>query len=157
MNKAEILAHFQASMKWIEGMREWEEKNWRSPIGEGKWTVAEVVGHLGPWDRFFVKERLQPILAGHQLEPYPGFDQFNAESARLAREQTKDDTVREFLLTRKVLVDELATVPEHKWKEPFRIGQHETNLEDYFTGLVEHDEHHFEQIRQALDLKGRWT
>lgn len=157
MNKAEILAHFRASMKWIEGMKEWEEKNWRSPIAEGKWTVAEVIGHLGPWDRFFLNERLHPILESQPLVPYPGSDELNAQSATLAREQMSDQTIQEFLLGRQKMVDELSAVPEARWQEPFRIGEHETNLEQYFTELVEHDEHHFEQIRQALDLKGRWT
>ncbi|WP_342527804.1 DinB family protein [Chryseomicrobium sp. FSL W7-1435] len=157
MNKAEILAHFRASMKWIEGMKEWEEANWRSPIAEGKWTVAEVIGHLAPWDKFFLNERLHPILAGGELQPYPGSDELNAQSATLAREQSRNDTVHEFLVTRNKLVEELSAVPEAKWQQPFTIGSNTTNLENYFTGLVEHDEHHFEQIRQALDLKGRWT
>lgn len=157
VNKAEILAHFRASMDWIEGMKEWEEANWRSPIAEGKWTVAEVVGHLGPWDRFFLTDRLHPILNGDVLQPYPESDQFNAQSAELARNQMKEQTIQEFLLTRKKLVDELSAVPEAKWTEPFTIGTNTTTLESYFTGLVEHDEHHFEQIRRALDLEGRWT
>lgn len=157
MNKAEILAHFHASMKWIEGMKEWEEINWRSPIAEGKWTVAEVIGHLGPWDHFFVTERLQRILVGEQLAPYPASEEYNAKAADSARSQTKDETIQKFLHTRKTLVNELSAVPEIKWKEPFTIGNHETNLEEYFTGLVEHDEHHFNQVRRALDLKGSWT
>lgn len=157
MTKAEILAHFRASMKWIEGMREWEAANWRSPIAEGKWTVAEVIGHLGPWDRFFLKNRLHPILAEESLEPYPGSDKLNAKSADLAREQSQDQTIQDFLATRSKLVEELSALPEQSWHKPFTIGSNTTNLEEYFTGLVEHDEHHFNQIRQALDLKGRWT
>lgn len=49
--KKQILDHYQNSIDFVMSLKRLSEKEWRTQIGEDKWTIAEVIGHFPPWDQ----------------------------------------------------------------------------------------------------------
>ncbi|MFA1822935.1 DinB family protein [Virgibacillus oceani] len=76
------------------------ENQWRSKIGKGKWTVAEVIGHLTPWDEFVLHNRIPYLFTDDMLPKGPAAGNVNVKSASGAREQEKKVTIDDFILVR---------------------------------------------------------
>ncbi|WP_053070488.1 DinB family protein [Alkalihalobacillus pseudalcaliphilus] len=60
--KEQVLKHHQDVINFIHSLEALTEEQWRSPISIGKWTIAEVVGHLITWDEFILHNRLTLLL-----------------------------------------------------------------------------------------------
>ncbi|MDQ0272910.1 DinB family protein [Cytobacillus purgationiresistens] len=153
MNKQRenILQHYEVSIKFVESLSALIEDQWRSQIAEGKWTIAEVIGHLGPWDEFVLNKRIPYLFSKADLPKGPDAKEMNAESAIRARQQSKEITINQFIEVRTALYETMKQIPETRWEEEIHIGKSTLTLSDYFLGLAEHDQHHFNQI---LSLRG---
>lgn len=57
-NNKQIIQHYERSLYWIKSLSDISEVQWRMPIEPGKWSVAEVIGHLSPWDEFVLNHRI---------------------------------------------------------------------------------------------------
>ena len=55
LTKQTLLTHYQDTMDFVRGLEHISEKAWRTPYAEGKWTVAEIIGHLSPWIDFLLR------------------------------------------------------------------------------------------------------
>lgn len=154
MNKLneEIIQHQLYSIEFVQSLNLLSEKEWRTPIGEGKWTVAEIIGHFVPWDEFVLHKRLPYLFSNDELPKSPISKEINAKSASISREQTKQTTIDHFISTRKVLLKTIDEIVINHWEEPFTIGKTTLSLYEYFQGLAQHDLHHFEQIKNTLPL-----
>ncbi|WP_213421414.1 DinB family protein [Bhargavaea massiliensis] len=153
MQATEIVWHNEESIRFMQALGMLTEEEWRRPLGPGKWTVAEVAGHFAPWDRFILELRLPYFLGDDPLPEGPDADALNARSARESGSRSRDDTIDEFVSVRRQLISALRDLPAEDWGREFRIGKSRMTLGQYFRGMIEHDEHHFRQIRQVLEIK----
>lgn len=150
MNKSEIIQHHQQFMNWIQKLGEIPETQWRTPIAHEKWTVAEVVGHLVPWDEFVLHKRIPYFLTGETLPAAPNPKVVNELGARGARMEDSKVTISRFLSTRQQLMEEIRQIEEPLLEQEITIGNTKIRLSDYFTDLANHDIHHADQIKRLL-------
>ncbi|UQW95981.1 DinB family protein [Rummeliibacillus sp. G93] len=148
-----IIKHHQYAIEFVRSLNNLREEQWRRKIEEGKWTVAEIIGHLIPWDEFIINNRLPYLFSVQELPIGPDVKTLNATSAHNAREQEKKVIITDFILVRSELLQKIEGIPDIRWKEEITIGQTTLNLYDYFEGLAEHDQHHFNQIKEILHKK----
>lgn len=150
MTKAQIIQHHQLFMKWVQTLGDLSESQWRAPISQEKWTVAEVIGHLIPWDEFVLHKRIPYFLTGETLPAAPNPKVVNELGAKDARMEDRQVTLRRFLSTRRQLLEEIEQIEEHYWEKEITIGTTTIRLSDYFTDLAQHDDHHADQIKAIL-------
>ncbi|MFE3575305.1 DinB family protein [Lysinibacillus sp. NPDC059133] len=149
-DKHQIISHYEKSIVLMESLVSITEEQWRTSIGPGKWTVAEIIGHLTPWDEFVVKQRLPFLFTEESLPKGPTVEEMNTSAARNSRAQSKGETIANFIHQRHQLMDALYQIVDQQWQQPFTIGASELTLHRYFTSLVDHDLHHFSQIQRVL-------
>ncbi|MFJ7669166.1 DinB family protein [Lysinibacillus sp. NPDC097195] len=148
--KQQILMHYEKSIRWLERLSAVTDKQWRMPIQQGKWTVAEVIGHLIPWDDFVINERIPLLFTDGPLPKGPDVQQMNAAAAMSSRQQSKEQTLHALLTRRRLLLRAMEGLSDELWQRTFQIGRSELTLYMYFSGLIEHDEHHFLQVQNVI-------
>ena len=153
-DKNQILIHYEKSLQFVESLVNLTEEQWRSPIEPEKWTVAEVIGHLTPWDEFVYRQRLPFLLAVEILPKGPNAEDINTHAAKESRLKSKVETIEQFLKNRNLLMGAIHQIEEQQWQQSLKIGASELTLLNYFTGLIDHDLHHFSQIQNALKNVG---
>ncbi|MFJ6209083.1 DinB family protein [Lysinibacillus sp. NPDC092081] len=151
-DKHQVISHYEKSIVFVESLANINEEQWRTPIGPGKWTVAEVIGHLTPWDEFVLKQRLPFLFTKEGLPKGPNVEEMNVRAARDSRAQSKEETIANFINQRHQLMDALYQIVDKQWQQPFTIGATELTLHSYFASLVDHDLHHFSQIQKGLRI-----
>lgn len=72
--------------------------------------------------------------------------------AKDSRAQSKEETIANFIKQRQQLIAALYQIVDEQWRQPFTIGDSELTLSGYFASLVDHDLHHFSQIRKFLRM-----
>lgn len=149
-DKHQIISHYERSIVFVESLANITEEQWRTPLEPGKWTVAEVIGHLTPWDEFVVKQRLPFLFIEESLPKGPDVEEMNASAARDSRTQSKEETIANFIKQRQQLMDALYQIVDKQWQQPFKIGTTELTFHGYIASLVEHDLYHFSQIQKVL-------
>ncbi|WP_284139589.1 DinB family protein [Virgibacillus sp. LDC-1] len=148
--KKQIIEHYKQTMMWVRGLESLTEKEWRTQTSRGKWTIAEVIGHLTPWDEFIITKRIPYLFKTEMLPAGPNVEIMNQAAAKASRESRKEETIQTFLHVRERLLEEIMNLSNDQWKQTIRIGKNELTLFEYFNGLTEHDNHHFNQIKSAL-------
>lgn len=149
-----IISHYKKSIEFVVGLRDLSEVQWRKPIKQNKWSIAEIISHFIPWDEFVLESRLPYFFQKENLSKGPNVQDLNDEAAKKSRVQTKEETIERFLEIRKKLIHELLAIEEETWRQTFFIGNIELSLYQYFSNLLEHDKHHFSQIQSATDESG---
>ncbi|MCA1031287.1 DinB family protein [Bacillus timonensis] len=153
--KEDMLKHQLTSIEFVQSLYDLSDNEWRSQVEEGKWTVAEIIGHLIPWDEFVIHQRLPYLFSENELPIAPNPDELNEQSAAKSRNEAQHDTLVQFVSVREALYREMLKIEDEDWERKFLIGSTELTLADYFSGLAQHDLHHFEQINKMIsDRKG---
>jgi len=119
------------------------------PVGEGKWSIHEIVLHLSVSDRLRLEE-FDALLAGvpaswSSVAGTPSGPAMNEANLAPLREQSWDDAVRLLMTTRAELLDRMQAVPaepEDVWTASHPFGA-------IMRRLSEHDRHHAEAIKNA--------
>ncbi|OXS72855.1 hypothetical protein B1B04_14640 [Lysinibacillus sp. KCTC 33748] len=153
-DKHQIISHYERSIVFVKSLAGITEEQWRTPIEPRKWAVAEVIGHLTPWDEFVLNQRLPFLFTEESLPKGPDVGEMNASAARNSRARSKDETIANFIHQRHQLIDALYEIVDEQWQQPFTIGASELTLYSYFASLVDHDLHHFSQIQTVLKNVG---
>lgn len=147
--KEEILTHCEHSLHWVRQLKNLTEAQWRTPIAPGKWTIAEVVGHLIPWDKYFM-ERIPKIINEEEQLPKFDIEEINAQASAHSKSSSKEDIIHELLDIRQLLIVQLSDLDDELWEKEFHIGNDTLSLYEDLLRLVKHDEDHFDQIEQVL-------
>ncbi|CAG9621276.1 DinB family protein [Sutcliffiella rhizosphaerae] len=145
-----IIRHHEAAIAYAHSLKCISNAKWRTSIGDGKWTVAEVIGHLIPWDEFILEHRIPFLFSKSDLQKAPNVEVLNAESASNARNCEKDILLERFINSRKAVLEKVKQIPSDSWESNIDVGKTSLSLYDYFQGLVKHDLHHFTQIDKVL-------
>ncbi|CAM4023237.1 DinB family protein [Mesobacillus zeae] len=149
-NKKQIINHYEESIDWVKILTNLSEEKWRTQIDKGKWTIAEIIGHLIPWDEFVLNQRIPYLLKATQLPNSLNAEFINHQASIDSKSRPKDETIKLFIAVRKKLINTLNDLSDELWTQDFIIGKDNIALFSYFAGLVEHDEHHFRQIQRVL-------
>lgn len=90
MNKDTVIKHYQHSIEWVQSLTELTDKEWRSAITEGKWSIAEIIAHFVPWDEFILHDRLKECWNEQALLPQaPDALEMNQQSAERVRKEER--------------------------------------------------------------------
>ncbi|MBD7938877.1 DinB family protein [Cytobacillus sp. Sa5YUA1] len=145
--KQAMIRHHEQFIQFIESI---PASHWRKEINEGKWSVAEVVGHFIPWDEFILRKRLPFLLLDLPLPKAPSADEINPIAAETARNQSQETIIAELIVKRKQIIEGISKIPDAYWHKTIIIGNKKISLYDYLIGLAAHDEHHMKQISAIL-------
>ncbi|MET3202690.1 hypothetical protein CN962_27175 [Bacillus cereus] len=148
--KKQIISHYEKSIDWVKSLTNLSEEKWRVQIDKNKWTIAEVIGYLIPWDEFVLHHRIPYLLKGTQLPKSPNTDLINHQSSIDSKNRTKGETINRFIVVRKELINTINDLTDDLWTQDFILGKNKISLYSYFLGLVEHDIHHYRQIQKLL-------
>ena len=152
--KKRVIQHYSHSIERAEQWRLLSNKEWRTPIAEGKWTIAEVVGHFAPWDEFVRLKRIPYFLSRGPMPKSLDVEQTNRKSALISQSRSQEDIIEGFINGRRKLIAALEQMEDEQWQRVFLFNQKELTLSAYFQGLLEHDMHHFRQIDSIRNEKG---
>jgi uncharacterized damage-inducible protein DinB len=119
------------------------------PASDGGWGVVEILPHLRDWEEIYF-ERITKLLEEDQ--PYlPGYDDALWSIERDYRGQDPVETFESLRELRDRTVEVLRSLPESAWA---RHGEHgyfgDVTLHWLANHVVEHDQEHLQQIRDAL-------
>lgn len=119
------------------------------PASDGGWGVVEILPHLRDWEGIYF-QRLSKIV--EEDGPYlPGFDDSLWSIERDYRGQDPRTTFAEFQSLRERTVELLKSLPADAWA---RTGEHgyygEISLQWLANHIVDHDQEHIQQARDAL-------
>lgn len=148
--KGEILFHLAESVTFIKNLEGLSEDKWRAQIAENKWTVAEVVGHLIPWDEFLLNNRIPYLFSNDSLPAGPNEHEVNSKAALESRNSSKEDIIEKFIMVRLKLQEAITDLNDELWNNEIEIGSTKISLFDYLQGFAQHDEHHFHQIKKVI-------
>ncbi|WP_342496257.1 DinB family protein [Bacillus sp. FSL K6-3149] len=155
MSKDTVIKHYEHTLEWVQSLTELTDKEWRRAIADGKWSIAEIIAHFVPWDEFILHDRLKEFWNDRALCKAPDVHEMNIQSAERARHEERSETIGRFIAIRTELLQEMKKIEASRWNTSFLIGQTELTLSSYFQGLIKHDLHHMEQVKQALSTKRR--
>lgn len=149
-NKEEILMHYENSIHFIKNLVNLTEEQWRTPIAQGKWTIAEVIGHIEPWDQFLLNQRLPYLFEDAVLPKGPEVEVVNHHSSIKSKVQKKEEVISGLIAVRRSLVIVMNNIEDGLWEREIKVNQTTLTVTGYLKGFVEHDEHHFKQIQTVL-------
>jgi hypothetical protein len=148
-----VVSQFGTIIPLLEELKQVEDDRiFFSPISKGKWSSAAIVAHLFLWDQYIKNSRLPMMLTGDTL-PSGQVDvqAINNDAQNFAHSGiSKNDLINRFITNRKNLLDALEKA---NLQTSFTIGEATLTLENYLLGMVEHDEHHMKQIKEAYEQR----
>ena len=155
MEKGQLLEAFKEYETYLASLntRVASDEAAHAPIAEGKWSVSEIVAHLGEWDRFMREERLLLMKEGAAIEPLSDVDAFNRNAVENAQITDLPSILANAQKQRALLLKAIEEMEPEVFKAPFSVGSHQTNAADYFEGLLSHDAHHRRQIDTFLESR----
>lgn len=119
------------------------------PASDGGWGVVEILPHLRDWEEIYF-DRATALIEEDQ--PYlPGFDDTLWSIERDYRGQDPLETFESLRTLRERTVELLRSLPASAWA---RTGEHgyfgEISLQWLADHIVDHDQEHLQQVRDAL-------
>ena len=153
---SEVLKAYRDFTNWLEQLKEMPESCWLEPIKIGKWSTGEIIAHIKAWDVFVWDERFIYFLKGSTILPKKGdAEEINRIAANEARSGiSKNQLIDEVIECRLVLSKKLDEIPSLIWQEKIQMGNRMITLCEYIKGMIEHDQHHKQQIEEFLVNKG---
>ena len=152
-NKEMIIMQYKRTIESVEKLVHLSEEQWRSPIDEHGRTIAEIIGHLIPWDEYVINERI-PVFKAQigDLPRPPQDDVINTPASIRSKTESKDTIIKSFITVRESLIELIKELDEKLWRDDvtFSIGKSILTLHQYFSGLIEHDLLHFKEIENAI-------
>lgn len=126
---------------------------WYKPLGEGKWSIHDIIVHIMKWDEYFNQVTF-PILRdgkSSDLRENPDYMAFNERSVLYGKGKTREEIVEETLRNRQRMVGSLDTLGEHQFSTVYP-DESEFTLGSYLNRFfISHDRHHMEQIQDFLN------
>ncbi|MCX7755547.1 MAG: maleylpyruvate isomerase N-terminal domain-containing protein [Anaerolineales bacterium] len=118
------------------------------------WTIREILAHLSGWDDAVISF-VRTILEGGQpglTVAAEGVDVYNAATVSTREGLSYDQVYREYVQTRRILLDLLLQVPEEEITRAYVLpwGGYGT-LEDLVRIFAPHEEEHAADIRNIVD------
>jgi hypothetical protein len=116
------------------------------------WTIREIIAHLSGWDDATIAFIKALVSGGLPATPAArGLDVYNAETVATREGLSYDHIYREYIETRRILLELIRTMPEEKVTQPFTLPWGgEGTLEDIVNIFGPHEEEHAEDVHQII-------
>lgn len=143
----ERLSEYRAGIvALVEGL---SDEQLSEPMGEGKWSIKDTLGHLAAWEGETVKAFEQKARGERptigDITDYHGWNE--VESGK-RKEWSADQIRQEFKSNRERLMEIVRQIPEDE-----KIWAPERATARLLSGLIDHDKHHLESIRGHVEAK----
>lgn len=117
------------------------------------WTIREILAHIAGWDDATIAF-IQAIVQGGQpglTLAAQGIDVYNAETVSTREGLSYDHIYREYIETRRTLLDLIRQMPEELVTKAYILpwGGYGT-LEDMVNIFAPHEEDHAEDVRKIV-------
>ncbi|MCI0485362.1 MAG: DinB family protein [Blastocatellia bacterium] len=131
----------QNFMKTIEGL---SDEEMCEPMGEDKWAIRDVLGHLAAWEGEAVKAFEQKASGQRPtIGDIKDFDAWNKVEADKRKDRSLEENRQEFFETRKRFLTILNDLPEdEKTWDPNRMTV------KLVCAMIEHECHHAKAIQE---------
>lgn len=137
--------------QWIEEVKELETRGeafWDQPLGEGKWTVREMVSHMVEWDRYSYENGVQKVLLGEETTfERQDDDAFNAQAAELGRQCSAAELTADAVAIREQLIQAYRKLSDEDFAKTYTQANGEKfQATEQLGGFTWHDRHHMAQV-----------
>ncbi|WP_068612755.1 DinB family protein [Paenibacillus tuaregi] len=147
--KDDLLVEFE---EWSGFVDRIAHQDWNVSLGEGKWTIHDVVCHIYLWDKYFLEEAIKPISEGQPLTlRHLDYNEFNRKAVEAGSKLTKPELIELTRQFRSSIVTEIRDQEPSKFTEEYVDADgNKFSVESYLKDFIWHDRHHMKQIE---DLK----
>lgn len=156
MEKEQMIREFSAFLPFVRSLSGIGDELWNAPLGEGKWSVGDVIAHMMLWDRYFLEEaiariaRSEPVTVRHL-----DFDEFNKSAVQYAKGNSRLDIIDAAVNERDEIIRILSALSEEEFMMEHMDGDGRPfSAYGYVQGFIPHDVHHMDQL-QAFISKHR--
>jgi uncharacterized damage-inducible protein DinB len=122
------------------------EERARFRYAEGKWTLAEVVGHINDTERVFAHRALR--IARGDTTPLPGFDQDLFASNSPAAHMRLRDLEEEFAAVRRASITLVRHFDEAAWDRRGTASNNPVSVRALAWMIAGHQIHHVNVLRE---------
>lgn len=153
----EVVSHLQNELNMLEAFRVWvktqlttvPEENWFIPIGPGKWTLHQLLGHLVFWDQYTLEEMAPKMKDGSVLY-FIEIQKLNDQSKKFSESiGSQSEMIESFLEKRGHLIDYFSTHADENLS--FTVDDRPCSQAAYLHIFTHHDGEHKEQIIAFLE------
>jgi hypothetical protein len=116
----------------------------------GKWSIRDVVGHIGDTERVFGYRAL--CIARGDKSAFPGFDEQLYASTAGADARPLADLAREFAAVRAVNLSVLQHLPAVAWRNVGTVNAAPVSVRALAFIMAGHPLHHLVQLRNRYGL-----
>ncbi|OIJ12621.1 hypothetical protein BKP35_10560 [Anaerobacillus arseniciselenatis] len=154
--KEQVFSKFSTYIPFLQKLEKMEDSLLGLSIKDGKWSIKEIISHIYRWDLHFLEQSIPRVLKERAIN-YPSYHDYNKESEIYAKTIEAKTLLQDSIQVRKQLLHRLPEL-ETILFEPITINGYtncpSTNepftLINYIEELVEHDNHHVQQIEEFL-------
>ncbi|MBI5294557.1 MAG: DinB family protein [Chloroflexi bacterium] len=116
------------------------------------WTIREIIAHLSGWDDATIAFIKALVSGGQPATPAArGPNVYNAETVSTREGLSYDHIYREYIETRRVLLELIRAMPEEKITQPFTLPWGgEGTLEDIINIFGPHEEEHAGDVHKLI-------
>ena len=152
----EVVSHLQNELNLLEEFRDWvktqlkavPEEKWFVPIGPGKWTLHQLLGHLIFWDQYTLEE-MAPKMEDGSVLFFIKIQDLNDQSKKFSESiGSKSEMIDCFLEKRGRLIDYFSTHADEGLS--FTVDDRPCSQAEYLHIFTHHDGEHKEQIDAFL-------
>jgi uncharacterized damage-inducible protein DinB len=117
---------------------------------EGKWTVADILGHLADTERVMAYRALR-IARGDQT-PLPGFEQDDYVRTAHADQRAWAELVRDLATVRAATLALFGSLDDEAWTQHGTANGNRVSVRALAHIVVGHERHHLEILRTRYGL-----
>ncbi|AIQ46132.1 hypothetical protein R70723_09720 [Paenibacillus sp. FSL R7-0273] len=152
---AQRVSEFESFITYIKSLESLDKAVWESPVGDGKWSLKELVCHLMRWDQYFYGEAFAKVKEGQPVTAkHLNFNEFNARAIQYAQTVTVQEAIQQFVHYRSLIVAEMTGISEEDFLRTHKDGDGKTfSYRGHLRGFLPHDKHHKKQIEQYIQSR----
>lgn len=148
VSKEELLQQFRQWVAFVQSLETADER-WNIQLGDGKWSVREVVSHIALWDKYFLEEAIDPI---HNSVPltvkHLDYDAFNENAKQYGKRTSPSDLSEQAISYRLQIIQRIEGFSQSVYEGRYVDADgHPFVLEQYLKDFLWHDNHHMDQMR----------
>lgn len=153
--ESDLLNWIKEDLKNLSQFADWANENlpkiddtrWYVALGEGKWSLHEVLAHLYYWDKYTIEEML-PLMTQDANLKFIEIQSLNDKAWAFAKTFERDLLLELFVATRKRLVQLIEEMDNKEFT--YILGSGEATLHSYLKIFVHHDSEHQPQFEKAM-------
>lgn len=147
-SKSSLLEQFHQWIAFVQSL-EHAEESWDVQLGEGKWSVREVVCHIMLWDRYFLEEAIEPLSKQVPLTvKHLDYDIFNENAKQVGRNTSPKQLSEQAVKYRTKIMERIQSLSDDEYVRIYVDADgHPFQLEQYLKDFIWHDGHHMDQMK----------